>query len=67
MLTVVDPILATRPGDTSALERRLAARDGTPQTVVRAGWYDNLRALAEASGVMNQLPGGWRTALSPSQ
>ncbi len=59
-------ILAARPGDTVALERRLAERDGVAETVVRRRWYANLARLADAAGVTDRLPIGWRRALAPA-
>jgi len=59
-------ILAARPGDTVALERRLAERDGVAETVVRRRWYANLARLADAAGVTDRLPIGWRQALAPA-
>lgn len=57
-------ILASRPGDTAPLERRLALRDGVSETAVRVGWYANLRRLAESAGVAGRLPAHWRQVLS---
>lgn len=57
-------ILASRPGDTAALERRLASRDGIPHAAVRRGWYANLRRLTDSAGVSGRLPARWRQVLS---
>lgn len=48
--------LAARPGDTTALEQRLADRDGTDPATVRAAWYRNLGRLAAAAGADARLP-----------
>ncbi len=57
-------ILASRPGDTAALERRLALRDGVSEGAVRLGWYANLRRLIDSAGVTGRLPSHWRQLLS---
>lgn len=57
-------ILAARPGDLAALERRLALRDGISEAAVRTSWYKNLRRLADSSGVTPRLPAHWRNVLS---
>lgn len=57
-------ILAARPGDTTALERRLALRDGVSETVVRRNWYANLRTLTDSAGVTGRLPTAWRQTFS---
>lgn len=56
-------ILATRPGDTAALEHRLALRDGVPKAAVRLGWYANLRRLTDSACVTDRLPDHWRKLL----
>lgn len=48
--------LATRPGDTRALEQRLAQRDGIPRSAVRHGFYRSLARLAAAAQVRSRMP-----------
>ncbi len=55
--------LASKPGDTRALEQRLAHRDGIPETVVRHGFYRTLGGLAAAAGVRSRLPQAFQEAL----
>ncbi len=52
--------LASKPGDTRALEQRLAHRDGIPETVVRHG-------STAPSVVWPPLPGSGRGCLKPSR
>jgi len=42
--------LASKPGDTMALEARLAQRDGVFPSTVRRGWYRNLGRLIDSVG-----------------
>lgn len=55
--------LASKPGDTRALEQRLARRDGIPETAVRHGFYRTLGGLAAAAGVRPRLPQAFQEAL----
>lgn len=55
---------ATKPGDTAALERRLADRDGCAPTDVRLGWYRNLARLVDTVGARPRLSTGFQDALS---
>ena len=55
--------LASKPGDTRALEQRLAHRDGIPETAVRHGFYRTLGSLAAAAGVRSRLPQAFQEAL----
>lgn len=48
--------LAGRPGDTTALETRLAAIWGTTQGRVRHQCWANLRRLAVHAGALDRLP-----------
>jgi len=52
-------ILASRPGDTTALEQRLALRDGVPEHVVRQRAWANFGKVAAAAGVAARLPSRW--------
>ncbi len=56
-------ILAGKPGDANALERRLAARDGSQPSTVRAAWYRNLRGVAAAAHVTGRLPAALQSLL----
>lgn len=56
--------LAARPGDTEALERRLAQREGGSKVAVRRGWYANLAQLVDTANVADRLPVHWRRTLS---
>lgn len=55
--------LASKPGDTRALEQRLAQRDGIPRSAVRQGFYRSLAGLAAAARVRSRLPRGFQEAL----
>jgi TatD DNase family protein len=55
--------LASKPGDTRALEKRLAQRDGVSGSAVRHGFYRNLAGLTAAAGVRPRLPLGFQQAL----
>lgn len=55
---------ATRPGDTTALEKRLAASNGVTTTSVRLEWYRNLARLADHAGALPRLSAGFRDALA---
>lgn len=55
--------LASKPGDTHALEQRLAQRDDIPEHAVRHGFYRSLAGLAAAAGVRSRLPRGFQEAL----
>lgn len=57
-------IRASKPGDTRALEERLAQRDGVSTVAVRHGFYGNLAGLAAAAGVRPRLPQGFQEALA---
>jgi len=56
-------ILASRPGDTTALEQRLALRDGVGEHDIRQRCWANFGRLAEAAGATGRLPSGWRRAV----
>lgn len=55
--------LASKPGDTRALEKRLAQRDGSHETTVRHGFYRTLANLLAASGARSRMPQGFHAAL----
>ncbi len=55
--------LASKPGDTRALEQRLAKRDGISEAAVRQGFYRSLAGLAAAARVRSRLPRGFQEAL----
>jgi TatD DNase family protein len=55
--------LASKPGDTRALEQRLARRDNIPETLVRHGFFRALGGLAAAAGVRTRLPQAFQEAL----
>ena len=55
--------LASKPGDTRALEQRLAQRDGIPRSAVRLGFYRSLASLAGTARVRSRLPHGFQEAL----
>ncbi len=55
--------LASKPGDTRALEQRLAQRDGIPGSAIRQGFYRSLAGLAAAARVRSRLPSGFQEAL----
>lgn len=56
-------ILASRPGDMTTLEQRLALRDGITEQDVRRRWWTNFGRLAEAAGVTGRLPDRWLEAV----
>lgn len=56
-------ILASRPGDMTVLEQRLALRDGVDEHVVRQRCWANFGRVAEAAGATARLPGRWRQAV----
>lgn len=56
-------VLASRPGDTTALEQRLALRDGVPERVVRQRAWLNFGKAAAAAGVAARLPPQWSRAV----
>jgi TatD DNase family protein len=45
-----------RPGDTSAVERKLAGLWNMPRDTVRRQFYRNLRDIADRSGAIDRLP-----------
>jgi len=55
--------LASKPGDTRALEQRLAHRDGIPDTAVRHRFYRTLGDLAAVAAVRSRLPQAFQEAL----
>lgn len=55
--------LASKPGDTAVLERRLAQRDGVPTTAVRRGWYRNLGQLIDAAGARTRFSDHFQRAI----
>jgi TatD DNase family protein len=48
--------LASKPGDSRALEKRLAQRDGSHVTAVRLGFYRTLTGLLAVSGARPRMP-----------
>lgn len=60
-------ILASRPGDTTALEQRFAQRDMIAESAVRRRWYANFGGLADAAGVRARLPSLWRQVLQTAE
>lgn len=59
--------LAAKPGDTRALERRLAERDGMPETAVRQGFYLTLASLLATSGARSRMPPNFQNALNAAE
>ncbi len=55
--------LASKPGDTAALERRLAQRDGVLPAAVRRGWYRNLGRLIDSVGGRSRFAEPFQRAL----
>lgn len=59
--------LASKPGDTRALEKRLAQRDGSHEIVVRHGFYRALTSLLTTSGARSRMPQGFQAALDAAE
>lgn len=55
---------AAKPGHTHSLEERLAVLHDSPITDVRLRAYENLRAIAHASGALRRLPDTLATLLA---
>lgn len=55
--------LASKPGDTRALEKRLAQRDGVQEMAIRRGFYRTLAGLLAVSGARSRMPQGFQAAL----
>jgi TatD DNase family protein len=55
--------LASKPGDSRALEKRLARRDCSHVNAVRHGFYRTLAGLLAVSGARPRMPQGFRAAL----
>jgi len=59
--------LASKPGDTRALERRLAQRDGISEAAVRRGFYRTLAGLLKVSGARSRMPQKFQDALNHAE
>ena len=59
--------LASKPGDTRALEKRLAQRDGVHETSVRRGFYRTLAGLLAVSRARSRMPQGFQAALDAAE
>lgn len=59
--------LASKPGDSRALEKRLARRDGRHETAVRHGFYRTLASLLAVSGARSRMPQGFLSALDAAE
>lgn len=55
--------LASKPGDTRALETRFAQRDGISEAAVRHRFYRTLASLLAVSGARPRMPQGFQAAL----
>lgn len=58
---------ARKPGDTAALEKRLAALAGTTTGEIRLAWYLNLGRLADAARAAPRLGAGFRAAIAAAR
>lgn len=59
--------LASKPGDSRALEARLAQRDGSHEMAVRHGFYRTLAGLLAVSGARSRMPQGFQAALDAAE